>query len=182
MHAFVKDFKQAKSPSSIDSCVIVRMAKKTSYTICKYVLPKRQIIKAWTYSSVEILMKNKPVLWCLDSLILACLPFLQFWGQFKVHLCFSGVTILQSFPLLYFGGQFSVHSLGIQTHFLQVHLSSVELLSWYSFTCSSQQEVSPQSGSLRCQVFNKVSMMSANSCEVCLQSSKLKDSETMQEL
>lgn len=28
MHAFVKDFKQAKSPSSIDSCVIVHMAKK----------------------------------------------------------------------------------------------------------------------------------------------------------
>lgn len=47
MHAFVKDFKQAKSPSSFDSCVIVRMAKKNpTYTICKYVLPKWQIIKA----------------------------------------------------------------------------------------------------------------------------------------
>lgn len=58
MHAFVKDFKQAKSPSSIDSCVIVRMAKKKpSYTICKYVLPKWHIIKAWTYSSVEILWR-----------------------------------------------------------------------------------------------------------------------------
>lgn len=55
--------------------------KNPSYTICKYVLPKWQIIKAWTYSSVEILMKNKPVLWCLDSLVLACLPFFKFPGS-----------------------------------------------------------------------------------------------------
>lgn len=55
--------------------------KKPSYTICKYFLPKWQIIKAWTYSSVEILMKNKPVFWCLDSLVLACLPFFKFPGS-----------------------------------------------------------------------------------------------------
>lgn len=46
MHLW-KILKQAKSPSSFDSCVIVRMAKKKpTYTICKYVLPKWQIIKA----------------------------------------------------------------------------------------------------------------------------------------